>query len=68
MAPAKRKPSTIDAYLARVNGDQRAVLEKIRKTIRAIVPNAEECISYGIPAFRLNGRSLVFFIRGVPPR
>ena len=61
MASTKRKPSTIDAYLARVNGDERAVLEKIRKTIRAAAPNAEECISYGIPAFRLNGRSLVFF-------
>jgi len=61
MDSAKRKPSTIDHYVAGVNGDQRAVLEKIRKAIRAAAPNAEECISYGIPAFRLNGRSLVFF-------
>jgi uncharacterized protein YdhG (YjbR/CyaY superfamily) len=36
-------------------------LEKLRKAIHAVVPKAEECISYGIPAFRLNGRSLVFF-------
>jgi uncharacterized protein YdhG (YjbR/CyaY superfamily) len=61
MALARRKPSTIDEYLAGVNADQRAALEKLRRTIRAVAPKAEECISYGIPAFRLNGRSPVFF-------
>ena len=57
----KSKPRTIDEYLAGVNADQRVALEKLRKTIRAAAPEVEECISYGIPAFRLNGRSLVFF-------
>src|SRR5262249_46820000 len=33
----------------------------LRKTIKAIVPKAEECISYGLPAFRLDGRPLVAF-------
>ena len=56
----KSKPRTIDEYLAGVNADQRIALEKLRKTIRAAAPRVEECISYGIPAFRLNGRSLVF--------
>jgi len=51
----------IDEYLAGVNPDQRIALEKIRKTIRAAAPRVDECISYGIPAFRLDGRSLVFF-------
>jgi uncharacterized protein YdhG (YjbR/CyaY superfamily) len=60
MASGKRKPRTIDEYLAGVNADQRIALEKLRKTIRAAAPRVEECISYGIPAFRLNGRSLVF--------
>jgi uncharacterized protein YdhG (YjbR/CyaY superfamily) len=55
------KPGTIDEYLAAVNADQRVALEKLRKTIRVAAPGIEECISYGIPAFRLNGRSLVFF-------
>lgn len=55
------KPRTIDEYLAGVRADQRIALEKLRKTIRAAVPEVEECISYEIPAFRLNGRSLVFF-------
>ena len=44
-----------------MNADQRAALEKLRKTIRTVAPKAEECISYGLAAFRLNGRPLVAF-------
>jgi len=61
MPPAKNKPRTIDDYLAGVNANQRAALEKLRKTIRAAAPKAEECISYGLAAFRQNGRPLVAF-------
>jgi uncharacterized protein YdhG (YjbR/CyaY superfamily) len=61
MASPKQKPRTIDEYLAKVKPDQRATLEKLRRTILAAAPGTEECISYGIPAFRLNGRGLVFF-------
>ena len=61
MALARRKPATIDEYLTGVNAQQRVALEKLRRTIRAVTPNLEECISYGIPAFRLKGRPLVFF-------
>ena len=61
MDSMKRDPKTIDEYLAGVNADHREALQKIRETVHAVAPNAEECISYGIPAFRLNGRSLVFF-------
>jgi uncharacterized protein YdhG (YjbR/CyaY superfamily) len=39
--------------------DQRAALEKLRKTIRAAAPQAEECISYELAAFRHDGRPLV---------
>ncbi len=53
--------SKIDDYLATVTGDRRAALEKLRKTIRSIVPRAEECISYGMPAFRLDGRVIAGF-------
>jgi uncharacterized protein YdhG (YjbR/CyaY superfamily) len=56
-----RKPKTIDEYLAGVDADHRGSLQKLRETIHSVAPKAEECISYGIPAFRLNGRSLVFF-------
>src|SRR5215470_9288420 len=61
MKSIKQKPKTIDKYLAGVNADHRNVLKKVRRTIRAVAPKAEECISYGIPAFRLDGRSLLFF-------
>jgi uncharacterized protein YdhG (YjbR/CyaY superfamily) len=61
MPLATRKPQTIDEYLATAKPDQRRTLAKLRKTIHAVAPKVEECISYGIPAFRLNGRSLVYF-------
>jgi uncharacterized protein YdhG (YjbR/CyaY superfamily) len=59
--PMATKPKTIDDYLASLSDDQRTALEKLRKTIKAAAPKAEECISYQIPAFRLNGRMLVGF-------
>jgi len=55
------KPNSIDEYLATVNGTKRAALEKLRKTIRSIVPTAEECISYRVPAFRLDGKVVAGF-------
>ena len=54
MAKAKIKASTVDEYLAGVDDDQRAALEKLRKAIRSAAPQAEECISYGVPAFKQN--------------
>jgi uncharacterized protein YdhG (YjbR/CyaY superfamily) len=55
------KPKTIDAYLAALCADKRAALARLRQTIKSIVPDAEECISYGMPAFRYDGRMLVYF-------
>ena len=54
-------PATIDDYLAAVSDEKRATLNALRKAIHAAAPKAEECISYGVPAFRLNGRMLVWF-------
>lgn len=51
----------IDDYLATLNPAQRATLGDLRQTIMAIVPDAEECISYGIPAFRLGGKVIAGF-------
>ncbi len=51
----KGKSSMIDAYLDTVPADRRRALEDLRTKIRAIIPKAEECISYRIPAFRLDG-------------
>ncbi len=55
------KPKTIDDYLAGVTTEQRAALEKVRKAIRAAAPDAEECINYGVAAFRLDGKSIAGF-------
>jgi uncharacterized protein YdhG (YjbR/CyaY superfamily) len=55
------KPKTIDEYLASLSDDKRAALEKLRMIIKTVAPEAEECISYNLPAFRLNGRMLVAF-------
>jgi uncharacterized protein YdhG (YjbR/CyaY superfamily) len=60
MATRTRKPTTIQEYLAGVSDEQRVELEKLRQTIRAAAPKAEECISYGIPAYRLNGMLVGF--------
>jgi uncharacterized protein YdhG (YjbR/CyaY superfamily) len=54
-------PQTIDEYLAPLSREKRAALEKLRRDIRSAAPKAEECISYRIPAFRLDGRLLVAF-------
>jgi uncharacterized protein YdhG (YjbR/CyaY superfamily) len=59
MAP-KTKANTIDEYLAALSDDKRAALENLRRTIRAAAPNAEECMSYQLPTFRLK-RMLVAF-------
>lgn len=55
------KPKSIDEYLAPLSNDKRAALERLRKSIRAAAPKAEECISYGLAAFRLDGKPLVAF-------
>jgi uncharacterized protein YdhG (YjbR/CyaY superfamily) len=52
------KPQTFDDCLADATPDQRAALEKLRKAIRAAAPNAEEGVSYGMAAFRLNGKPI----------
>ena len=51
---------TADEYLSQVPEEFRTVLEKLRQTIRSAAPEAEEIISYGMPAYRDHG-PLVFF-------
>ena len=55
------EPKTTDDYLAAVSPDKRTALEALRKSIKAAAPKAEECISYQVPAFRLNGKLLVAY-------
>ena len=54
-----RAPVSIDDYLAGLSVEKRAALQYLRRAIKAAAPKAVECISYGIPAFRLDGRVLV---------
>lgn len=54
-------PRTHDEYLATLTPDKRAALAKLRAAIRAAAPDAEECISYGIPAYRHDGRVICFY-------
>jgi len=57
----RTKPKSVSEYLASLDTDKRVALRKLRAAIKAAAPSAEECISYGIPAFRLNGKVLVWF-------
>ena len=56
----RKKFQSIDEYIATFPPNVQAILETLRQTIKAAAPQAEETISYGMPAFRLNG-VLVWF-------
>ena len=51
----------IDQYLGTLDEPKRATLAQLRDTIAAIVPDAEQCISYGMPAFKLRGKTIAGF-------
>lgn len=52
--------ATIDEYIASFSEDIQMKLQELRATIRAAAPDAEECISYQMPAYYLKG-NLVYF-------
>jgi uncharacterized protein YdhG (YjbR/CyaY superfamily) len=51
----------IDRYLGTLDEPKRATLTRLRDTIVAIVPDAEQCMSYGVPAFKLRGKTIAGF-------
>lgn len=55
-----KKAIEIDTYISGFPENVKHLLEELRNTIRKAAPEAEECISYGMPAFRQNG-ILVYF-------
>jgi uncharacterized protein YdhG (YjbR/CyaY superfamily) len=70
MMSARKKPvirsqmrgdPAIDEYLTAVNPSSRALLQKLRRSIHALVPEVEECISYRMPAFRYRGKIIAGF-------
>lgn len=54
-------PTTVEAYLAALPADRRAILEELRAVVRAAAPGAVEVIAYQMPALRLDGRFLVSY-------
>lgn len=53
--------SEVDRYLASLDETKRRTLEALRRTILEVVPDAEECISYGAPAFKVEGKVIAGF-------
>lgn len=57
----KGSARSVDAYLAAMPDQCRVALEAIRKTVQAAVPEAEEALVYGVPGFKLGGKSLICY-------
>jgi uncharacterized protein YdhG (YjbR/CyaY superfamily) len=51
----------VDVYLTGLKEPKRSTLEALRRSILAVVPDAEKCISYGVPAFRVGGAVVAGF-------
>ena len=51
----------IDAYLAALDEPKRSTLDQLRRTILEVIPEAEQGISYGVPAFRVRGKVVAGF-------
>ena len=51
----------VDAYLRAVEEPKRSALQTLRRTILELLPGAEEVISYGVPAFRVQGKTVAGF-------
>jgi len=55
-----KRPENVDEYIAGFPGDIKNKLEQMRQLIRKAAPQSEELISYGMPAFRMNGNMVWF--------
>ena len=51
----------IDSYLATLDATRRGALSDLRQQIHELVPGLEECISYGLPGFRLQSKMIAGF-------
>ena len=51
----------VDDYLAALEEPKRKALTEVRQTILELIPNAEECISYGMPAYKVSGKTIAGF-------
>src|SRR5579862_5473254 len=53
--------TTVDEYIKACPPDAQLILEELRRTIHKTAPGVVETINYGMPAFSLNGKCLVYF-------
>ena len=53
--------SKIDDYLEQLDEPKRTTLTRLRQTILDVDPEAEQCISYGVPAFKFHGKTIAGF-------
>jgi uncharacterized protein YdhG (YjbR/CyaY superfamily) len=51
----------VDAYLDELDEPKRATLMRLRMDILAAIPQAEQCLSYGVPAFKVGGKTIAGF-------
>lgn len=51
----------VDEYLALIDEPKRSTLAALRRTILDLLPDAEECISYGMPAYKVQGKTIAGF-------
>jgi uncharacterized protein YdhG (YjbR/CyaY superfamily) len=51
----------IDEYLNRLDEPKRSTLSQLRRDILAVVPDAEQCISYAVPGFKVAGKTIAGF-------
>jgi uncharacterized protein YdhG (YjbR/CyaY superfamily) len=58
---ARVKPSTVAAYIAAQPKAAQPTLQRVRRILRQALPRAREVISYGIPAYELQGRRVIYF-------
>jgi uncharacterized protein YdhG (YjbR/CyaY superfamily) len=58
---AKTNYKSVDAYIASKPDGVQDVLQRVRGAIRKALPAAEEVISYQIPAYKVNGRTVIYF-------
>lgn len=55
------KPKSTDEYISNFPKETQILLQEVRKTVKNVAPQAIESISYGMPAYKLNGKALVYF-------
>jgi uncharacterized protein YdhG (YjbR/CyaY superfamily) len=60
MADERGRPENVDEFMADLTAEERGPLERLRRTVKKACPEAEEVISYGMPAYKYHGMLLWF--------